>query len=398
MRAIIILEHRFDRAPDGTVWTQTMFGYPFWRRYLAVFDSIRVVTRLREIVQAPAGFLRADGQGVTFVPVPCYLGPWQYLRHRNAVQHAVHGAVTCDDAVIMRAPSNLATILAPTLWRSGHPYAVEVVGDPYDVFAPAAVKHPLRPIFRWWFPRRLRRICASASAAAYVTESALQRRYPPAPSAFTTHYSSVELPSEAFAQAPRSHATPPAPQRLVHVGSMAQMYKSQDVLLDALGLCIRAGLDLELAMVGDGRHRPDLEARARRLGLEDRLRFLGQVPSGAAVRAQLDAADLFVLPSRQEGLPRALIEATARGLPCIASTVGGIPELLPPEDMVPPGDAQALAAKIAEVLRDPQRMSRMSQRNLNKAQQYRDEVLCERRNAFYAYAREQTDGWLKQRK
>ncbi len=83
----------------------------------------------------------------------------------------------------------------------------------------------------------------------------------------------------------------------------------------------------------------------------------------------------------------------AQGLPCIASTVGGIPELLPSEDLVPPDNVAALADKIREVVTDPQRMNRMSARNLEKAKSYREETLRDRRNGFYRYLCEKTQAW-----
>ncbi len=126
------------------------------------------------------------------------------------------------------------------------------------------------------------------------------------------------------------------------------------------------------------------------------MHFRGQLASGEPIRDELDRADLFLLPSRQEGLPRAMIEAMARALPCIGSTVGGIPELLPPEDMVPPGDADALARKISEIVSDPQRMQRMSARNLERAGDFQEDVLRERRIEFYRYVRERTENWLAQ--
>jgi glycosyltransferase involved in cell wall biosynthesis len=182
---------------------------------------------------------------------------------------------------------------------------------------------------------------------------------------------------------------------LIIVGTLAQLYKAPDILIEAVGACVQEGLDLELVLVGDGKHRQELELQAADCGLNGHVRFLGQLPAGDAVRAQLDQADLFVLPSRQEGLPRAMIEAMARALPCIGSTVGGIPELLLAEDLVPPDDAPALARKIREVVTDSTRMAHMSARNLKKAQEYRDEVLRERRTAFYRFVREKTKAWQK---
>jgi glycosyltransferase involved in cell wall biosynthesis len=246
----------------------------------------------------------------------------------------------------------------------------------------------LRPFFRWWFFHQLRQECARAFAVAYVTKYALQRRYPPAMDAFSTYYSNVELPDEAFVAHPRSAVRPLV--TLVFVGTLAQLYKAPDVLIHAVSLCVNQGLNLRLVMVGGGKYRPALEAQASTWGLKDRVCFLGQLPAGEAVRAQLDRADLFVLPSYQEGLPRAMLEAMARALPCIGSTVGGIPELLPEEDMVPPSDANALAEKISEVVNDPARMVRMSARNLVEAHEYRNSLLKERRDAFYGYVREFT--------
>lgn len=101
--------------------------------------------------------------------------------------------------------------------------------------------------------------------------------------------------------------------RIAFVGTLEVPYKNLDVLIAALARCVRAGLDAELAIIGSGRRAPVFESIARDLAVSDRLTFLGTVPAGEAIRKQLDASDLFVLPSRQEGMPRALIEAMARG-------------------------------------------------------------------------------------
>ena len=175
--------------------------------------------------------------------------------------------------------------------------------------------------------------------------------------------------------------------RLVVVGSLAQPYKGIDVLLRAAARCIAAGRLVETVVVGDGKYRSELERLAVELGLENRVTFTGNLPAGAAVGTILDSADLFVLPSRTEGLPRALIEAMARALPCIASDVGGIPELLSPEDLVPAGDVAALAAATLGALGDPARLAAMSARNLAKATEFHHDALSARRRAFYGNLR-----------
>jgi glycosyltransferase involved in cell wall biosynthesis len=208
----------------------------------------------------------------------------------------------------------------------------------------------------------------------------------------TTNYSSVELDSaniSEYVRTPKQHG----PYQLVSVGSLAQMYKGPDVLIEAVARCVRVGLDVTAVIVGDGKFRPALMSQVERAGLASRIQFRGQVTPGEPVRRILDAADLFVLPSRTEGLPRALIEAMARGLPCIGSAVGGIPELLDAGELVPAGDAVALAASIERVLRNPLRMEAMSRRNLACAREFSASIVDERRRRFYRQVRDTTQIW-----
>lgn len=388
VQVAITVEKRFARTPDGRVWTSGEFAYRFWARYLKVFETVKVIARVEPVAHPSPGWVYADGPSVQFVDVPYYVGPLQFAVKADRVRRVVSNAVSKDDAVILRVPSTIATTIMPFLWAKGHPYALEVVGDPLDVFAPGSIQHPLRGFFRWWYARNLKQQCLRAAAISYVTEQALQLRYPPAQGAYTTHYSSVELGTESFVTKPRCHRTPLRSPRLVSVGSLQTLYKGPDVAIDALAILKTKGVAVQLTWLGDGQHRSHLEQRARAAGVQDRVQFLGQLPSGAAVREQLDSADVFILPSRAEGLPRAMIEAMARALPCVGTNVGGIGELLDPEDLVDECNPLAVANKVEEVINDPRRLDEMSARNLLRAQSYRDEVLDARRTDFYRFVRE----------
>jgi glycosyltransferase involved in cell wall biosynthesis len=209
----------------------------------------------------------------------------------------------------------------------------------------------------------------------------------------TTYYSSIDLQPQVVLPAPRIYSEGKTAHTLICVGAMEMMYKAQDVLIRASALCAQRGLDVRLVLAGDGKMRKGLEILTRALGIENRTTFTGQLSTESEINAALDKADLFVLPSRSEGLPRAMIEAMARGLPCIGSDVGGIPELISASSLVPADDAPALAAKIEEVLTTPGRMQRMSKENLERIPDYSEENLRHRRQAFYNHLELETSRW-----
>jgi hypothetical protein len=195
LRVVVTSEYRFSRTPDGAVWTQDGPDHGFWTRYLAAFDEVRLVARIQDVASVAPDARRVDGPQITPWAVPYYLGPSQYLRRRAAIGRAVSGAASASDAVILRVPSPIGAILATARHRQRRPYALEVIGDPYDVLAPGVVRHGLRPLLRTWSTAALRQQCRRATAVAYVTERSLQARYPARPGARTTVYSSVDLPA-----------------------------------------------------------------------------------------------------------------------------------------------------------------------------------------------------------
>ncbi len=392
MRALIPLASHFVIVPDGSLWTgNASLGYSLWTRYLDVYGEIFLCVRAREAAAPPEGWNRISGPGVVPVPLPYFRGPEAFARHYLRIRRIIGQTLREVEAVHLRLPDPIGSVVW-SLLRPGQPYGVEVVADPYDSLAPGANRHPLRPLFRRLLAQQLRRECARATAALYVTETTLQRKYPCR--GFTTHASTIDLRAAYFAAAPRPADPARTTTRLVFVGSLAQLHKGPDTLIDAVAECVRGGMELELLMIGDGQYRGEMEQRAARLGLGRRVHFAGQIASAETIKAHLDRSDLFVLPSRAEGLPRAMIEAMARGLPCIGTTAGGTAELLPPEDLVAPEDVAGLAARIRELAGDPQRMAGASARNLARAREYQYEILRERRRRFYAEVRGKTEAWL----
>ena len=392
-RLVFALEHHFHRDEAGNIYSEDeTCSDAFLSRYLDVFDHVTVVARVFD--GKPSNGKPIRNGNITFIPLPGYIGPEQYIANIFTIKRLMQEAYHPESVFILRVPGPVETLVWKELKKRGHPYALEVIGDPYDVLGPGTRKHPLRAFFRWRFTRELVAQCKGAAAVSYVTKHTLQKRYKASEGAYETHYSSVELPPDAFVFEPRKIYGTKRPYRIVTVGTLANYTKAPDVMIDAVKASVSDGTDCALTFIGDGPCRPELERRARQTGLNGRIVFKGRLNAGASVRNELDRADLFILPSRTEGLPRALLEAMARALPCIGSDVGGIPEILPPEDRVVPGSVRGLADKIREVLNSPERMAAMSVRNLETARQYGAEILRKRRLAFYTKIKERTEEWL----
>jgi glycosyltransferase involved in cell wall biosynthesis len=337
---------------------------------------------------------RADGVLVSFRALPDYTGPWQYFRVREQVRKIAREAIAECNAYLLRVPGIVSHMVWREITRSGKPYAVEVLGDPWDALGPGSWTNVSRPLFRRVATRQMKRICAGAAALNYVTSAALQERYPAPQNAYVGAFSDVALDgaqasSEVLQQRHRRLRALPWQYsngvdsfRIGFIGSFERLYKGADVLLRAAALGQSRGLNFALNLAGEGRHLEQMKSSAIALGITHRTNFLGHLNRENKIFDFLDSTDLFVIPSRAEGAPRALLEAMARGCPCIGSAVGGIPELLEPADLVTVGDPEHLADSILRVACDAEKLVSMSSRNWAKARDFNPEALQQKRKAF----------------
>src|SRR5262245_33969105 len=154
---------------------------------------------------------------------------------------------------------------------------------------------------------------------------------------------------------------PRARLRKVVMVANLRVEKGHDVLIDAAVDVLRNVPDVRFDLVGAGPELDRLRTRARARGVADAITFAGHCDD---VAARLADADVFVLPSRSEAFPNAILEAMAAGLPIVASAVGGILELI--DDgrtgvLVPAGDPGALAHALCHVIADAPHTARLGE-------------------------------------
>jgi glycosyltransferase involved in cell wall biosynthesis len=162
--------------------------------------------------------------------------------------------------------------------------------------------------------------------------------------------------------------------RILAVGRLAK-HKGFEYLLRAVQLLAGRGTDATVDLVGSGEQQEPLRALAAQLGIADRVRFRGWLPFPEVQRAMSEAT-LLVHPSEGlgDGLPNVVREAMALGTPVIASDIAGIPDAL--RDgcgvLVPPQNAEALAAAITQLVNDPVRRQDIAARARRRAEEQYD--------------------------
>lgn len=157
--------------------------------------------------------------------------------------------------------------------------------------------------------------------------------------------------------------------------SVARQYRRKDTrsLLEAFARVAPRRPEARLRVVGGGPELPRLRARARELALGDRVAFLGEVPDEGAVRREYLGADVFCLPSLQEGFGIAYLEAMAAGLPVVAARAAAVPEVVPDGEagiLVPPRDPAALAAALERLLDDEALRRRLGEAGRRRVERY----------------------------
>ena len=226
-------------------------------------------------------------------------------------------------------------------------------------------------------------IVSHATTVTYISQY-LQSRYPHARPDRQFVFCSVDISDKDRGQPRGRDDFDVTPFRLVAAGRLSAE-KGHIYLIRAMKSVIETSdRPVLLQVLGEGPERPALEAEVKALGLEDHVQFVGYVKRGTPLNQFLDKAQLYVLPSLTEGMGRGLIEAMSRGVPCVATAVGGVPEYLDQACLVPAADATALADKIFVMMNEPDTLATCSAGNIMATLAFSPEQLQAIKTRFWS--------------
>lgn len=386
MKLLVCSDGHFLRTPNGQVWCKSIYKYEFYKRYLDVFECVRIFARCSDVQMVDKCCCRVDGDRVEFYPMPDYVGPKQLLKKIFAVSRAAKKAVKGCSAALMRLPMPSDAVVYRQI-KGRLPIAAEVTYDPLSrANRGSFVGFIVEKIFLFV----MRKICMEINGVSYVTEYSIQNHIPSyakiygeSPKHFESSYSTIML-MRSFFSGPRDYDGKKN-FTLVHCNASMNSYrKGEDVVLRIVKNLNDSGFCVNVNFIGDGKKRKEFEKLSVDLGIQHKVTFCGLLSSAEDVREILLKSDCFVFPTKAEGLPRGVIEAMAVGLPVLSTPVGGIPEIIDKRYLFAPNDVLAFTNQLKKWFTNPKEMNYVSDRNYKKSLEFEYDFLQQKRNLFYS--------------
>lgn len=380
---------RWKIDSEGNLYTDSNFSNEIWKRYRNYCDDLTIILRSESSVYTPEDAIKQ------FNPFDKSLGhavvlPDLYRPIKNAfnialrkrIANMIEEEVKKADRLIIRSIGTYYTDIALKLaQRHNKPYVVEVTGFSWEAYWYHSFKGKFYAPFN---EQNCKRLLRHVPYAIYVTQSALQDRYPCKEVAVGC--SDVEIQSldecNLYKRIERINTRDKNAKIVLGTAAFLDVgWKGQEFVIKALKILKDKGLSrFEYQLIGGGTGKK-LKELAEKMGVQDEVTIIGSV-SHEQVFSWMDGLDIYIQPSFMEGLCRSIVEAMSRACPVIASDVGGNYELVQQEFLFKKGNEKDLASKIISMLDTDCQIS-SARLNFEVSKGFKKEDLDRKRDKFY---------------
>ncbi|WP_270750149.1 glycosyltransferase [Fusobacterium hominis] len=375
MKLAFLFDVKLDKY--GEDYYSINLNEELWKtRYLPYFDEIKLICRRVDIDKDPSDKMHKTN--VDHVKVYSFKNRniFSRLLHLGEESKQIEEWIKDCDAVISRSFWGIYQAK-----KHNKPYMIEVVSCIWDSLWNHSIKGKILALPTMIM---MKNAIKNSPFTLYVTERFLQEKYPS--NGFEVGVSDViirptseEERKKRFIKIQNMNF-----KNKIKLGTAAAVdvkYKGQEFVIKAIELLKKEGIDdIEYHLAGGG-DQSRLKKLAKKLNVADNIIFHGSVRHDDIIKF-LDEIDIYIQPSLQEGLPRAVVEAMSRGCPCIGSNTGGIPELLM-DDMICSKKkmSQEIVNKI-KIMLCKEKMMSSAYYSFEKAQSFQKEILDTRRSDF----------------
>lgn len=369
----------FIKDENGQVYTTGGLNDKKLEEYVHYFGDLTVFSRERKMNSKDQKdkMSKADTTGVTFDSIP-KLDFFSLLFGK--IRARIKKLVNDSEFIIIRMPSYVGIIAAKEAKKQGKKYLIEMVACPWDaLWNYGKIQKKLFALPTYWLTKR---VVKEAPNVIYVSELFLQNRYP-------TNGNSIGCSDVVLLPIEQSIL----PYRLTKIANMSSTIKigtlanlalkckGQHFVIRAIANLKNKGIQVEYYLAGGGDF-SYLTEIAKKYHVKENVHILGSLPHDKVFQL-LDDIDIYIQPSLQEGLPRAVVEAMSKACPVIGSRTGGIPELIGESYIFERKDINGIENKIIELVDNKELLVQAATQNFEKAKEFGLKDLKEKREKFY---------------
>lgn len=384
MTGLFCFDGPLFKDKNGTYCNVTLTNEMF-SRYFSVVDKLYIVVRTfssnktyKEMNMKPL-YLK----NMKVVEVENFNTIRGFITERNRFKKQIGKILERVDLIFARMPSQTSNAVLEIAQTMHKPYLVEVGGCAWDSFWNHGIIGKVIAPYMYFSARKN---IKKAAFSTYVTKEFLQRRYPNL--GVSTNCSNVYLTlSDDSVLNERLEKIEKTDIKHIVLGqavnSIDVKYKGMHLIIRALKSLKEKGIIAEFQVVGPG-NGSFLKAQADKYGVSNQLKLIGTLQKEEMVK-WYKSIDVYVQPSKQEGLPRSVIEAMSVGCPAVGSKIAGIPELLDSQCLFSPDDNSQIVKTLLWIL-EKKNMVAQAEINFHKAKEYNlDEIENRRKQIFNAY-------------
>ena len=384
MKAIFCYDGPLYKDEKGNYF-DSILNDKMFERYFTICSTLTLAIRTKNIdgTNASKKMEQLTNPNIRVVSVPNLSSMSSFFSERKKAINILTSEIKKADVAFIRLPSVIGNLSVDICKSLNKKYLIEVVGCPWDSYWNYSFKGKLlAPFAKYMMKKRIEQ----SKYTLYVTNEFLQRRYPT--KGKTIACSNVELDNSSKEILNARLNSIYSNKAKVIIGTAAGLdvkYKGQQFVIKALSvLKNKYGIEhVEYQLIGNGSGQRLIEL-AKKEGVINQLVIIGQIPHFKVFK-WFDSIDIYAQPSKQEGLPRSVIEAMSRGVPCIGSKTAGIPELIEQDFIFSNGTTEIdeIVNVILKLIKNKDLMAKTAKRNFEEAAKYERFKLVERRSAFF---------------
>jgi len=364
--------------PDSIKYYGVHYNDELINRYLYFGSQISFLMRKKEVDYATARNLsQITESNFSFIEIPNFKSIKTFFKNNIKARKIIKEQINNYDIIIIRLPSAAGSIALKYAKKMNKPVLIEFVSCVFDALWNYDLRGKLIAHYKLF---KYKKIMKQANHTIYVTNQFLQYRYPAKGKSISC--SNVELPplsNDILRKRLEKIQNHEGIFVLCTIAALDVPYKGQADVIKALGKLKKKGIFFKYILIGQGKHEK-IKKIIEKNDVEDLVEIVGTVFHNKIFQL-LKGVNVYIQPSRTEGLPRAVLEAMSMACPCLGSRVGGIPELLDGSCLFAPGDVNKIMYLLSGI--DKNWLLINALRNFTRALEYQKPVLDAKRQSFY---------------